>query len=46
MICPECQDDDHEHCYDNKHPQQEYRGCACQHHPRQNEPAGQRHETT
>lgn len=28
MICPECQDDDHEHCYDNKHPQQEYRGCA------------------
>lgn len=39
MICPECRDDDHEHCYDKKHHQQAYRGCACQRHPRQDEPA-------
>lgn len=33
MICPECRQGDHAHCYDTKHPAQDYRGCACQHHP-------------
>lgn len=34
MVCPECRDADHGHCYDTKHLNQAYRGCACQHHPR------------
>ena len=40
MICPECRDGDHEHCYDTKHPEQEYRGCACQHQTRDAEGEG------
>ena len=40
MICTECRDDDHENCYDTKHPQQDYRGCACQHDPRPPRPDG------
>lgn len=31
MICPECREGDHPHCYDTQHPHQDYRGCACQH---------------
>lgn len=33
VICPECRDDDHEHYYDTKRPEQDYPGCACQHQP-------------
>lgn len=34
MVCTECREGDHDHCYDTKHPEQGYRGCACQHRPR------------
>lgn len=34
MVCPECRAEDHGNCYDTKHPNQTYRGCACQHQPR------------
>lgn len=37
MVCTECRDGDHEHCYDTKHPTQAYRGCACQHQQRDQE---------
>lgn len=36
MVCLECREGDHAHCYDTKHPQQDYPGCACQHLPREN----------
>lgn len=31
MVCIECRENDHSHCYDTKHPAQTYRGCGCQH---------------
>lgn len=31
MVCARCREDDHEHCDDTQHPQQDYRGCGCQH---------------
>lgn len=34
MVCPECRDNKHESCEDTKHPNRLYRGCACQHEPR------------
>lgn len=37
MICPECRHNDHDRCYDVRHPHQVYRGCACQHQPPQGE---------
>lgn len=40
MICTECRNDDHEQCHDTKHPEQDYRGCACQHQPRDDEGEG------
>lgn len=34
MVCTECRDNDHGNCDDTKHPEQDYRGCPCQHMPR------------
>ena len=31
MICPQCIADEHSDCEDTLHPDQDYRGCACQH---------------
>lgn len=31
MVCTKCRENEHEDCCDTQHPQQDYRGCACQH---------------
>lgn len=34
MVCTKCRENEDEECYDTQHPQQDYRGCACQHQAR------------
>lgn len=41
MVCTKCREDEHEDCYDTQHPQQDYRGCACQHERRPVPPEGE-----
>ncbi len=38
MVCTKCRENEHQDCYDTQHPQQDYRGCACQHESRPTTP--------